>query len=81
MTTKIKSEKDAQKFITDLYFDDKLFHLEDLAEEIFYDDGKRVFNDEESKLINKRVDEVFKYIADPFILWLALQDAEVLNAL
>ena len=80
MTTKIKSYQDAQRFITELYFDDKLYHLDDSAKNIInLRTNERAFTDEECELLDKRVDEVFEYIADPFILCLALLNPEALQ--
>lgn len=79
MTKKIKSNKEAQRFITELYFDDNLYHLDSDAKDIInFKTGERAFTDEECKLLDQRVDEVFKYISDPFILCLALLDPEAL---
>ena len=79
MTTKIKSTKEAQKFITELYFDDNMYHFDEYAENIVnFKTNERAFTDEECKLLDQRVNEVFEYISDPFILCLALIDPEAL---
>lgn len=79
MTKKIKSNKEAQRFITELYFDDNLYHFDEHAENIInFKTGERAFTDEECKLLDQRVDEVFEYISDPFILCLALLNPEAL---
>jgi protocatechuate 3,4-dioxygenase beta subunit len=73
MTTKIKSEKDAQRFITELYFDDNMYHLAESAKNIInLKTNEKAFTAEECELLDQRVNEVFEYIEDPFILCLAL---------
>lgn len=70
---------EAQKFIVDLYFKNKLFHLDDDPKDIIsYVTGEKIFNKKECKLIRQRVDEVFTYIQDPHILCLALTSPHVL---
>lgn len=79
MTNEITNEKQAQKFITDLYFDDNMYHFASPAREIIsFKTNKQAFTDEECDLLDKRVSEVFKYITDPFILCLALTDPDAL---
>ena len=79
MTTEITNERQAQKFITDLYFDDNMYHFESPAREIIsFKTNERAFSDEECDLLDKRVSEVFQYITDPFILCLALTDPDAL---
>ena len=80
MTTPITNEKQAQKFICDLYFDDNLYHFASPANEIVsLKTGERTFSDEECELLDQRVKEVFKYIEDPFPLCLALVDPKALS--
>lgn len=80
MITKITSEKEAQKFICDLYFDDNLYHFESPAKEIIsFKTGEQAFSDIQCQLLDQRVSEVFEYIEDPFILCLALLDPKALS--
>jgi len=80
MTTPITNETEAQKFICDLYFDDHLYHFASPANEIIsFKTGEKAFSDEECKLLDQRVKEVFDYIEDPFTLCLALIDPKALS--
>jgi hypothetical protein len=72
MTKEIKSIEDAKRFICDLYFDGNMFHFASSAYDIVDIKSERAFDDETAKLLDKRVDEVFNYIKDPFQLCLAL---------
>ena len=79
MITKITNEKEAQKFICDLYFDDHLYHFASPAKEIInFKTGKPAFSEIECKLLDERVKEVFEHIEDPFTLCLALVDPKAL---
>ena len=79
MSKKIKSVKEAQRFITELYFDNKMYHFDEYAKDIInFETEERAFTDEECELLDQRVDEVFEYLSDPFILCLALVDPEAL---
>ena len=70
---KIKSDKDAKKFICELYFDDNMFHFDsDPADIIEFATDQRAFTDEECEILRLRLNEVFEYIEDPFQLCLAL---------
>lgn len=80
MTTPITDEKQAQKFICDLYFDDNLYHFDSPANEIVnFKTDERAFSDEECELLDQRVKEVFEHVEDPFILCLALIDPKALS--
>jgi len=69
----IKSEFEAKAFICYLYFDNKMFHFDsDPADIIELDTDQRTFTDEECELLRLRLDEIFKYMEDPFQLCLAL---------
>lgn len=72
MTTPITSVEEAKKFICDLYFDGNMFHFDSPAIDIVDLSGNQAFTDEEAKVLDQRVDEVFNYIEDPFQLCLAL---------
>lgn len=79
MIAKITNEKEAQKFICDLYFDDNLYHFASPASEIIsFKTGEKAFSDIECQLLDERVKEVFEYIEDPFLLCLALVDPKAL---
>ena len=80
MISKITNEKEAQKFICDLYFDDNLYHFASPANEIVsFKTGKPAFSEIECKLLDERVKEVFEHIEDPFTLCLALVDPKALS--
>lgn len=80
MIAKITNEKEAQKFICDLYFDDHLYHFASPANEIIsFKTGEPAFSEIECQLLDERVKEVFKYIEDPFTLCLALVDPKALS--
>lgn len=80
MIAKITNEKEAQKFICDLYFDDHLYHFASPASEIIsFKTGKPAFTDIECQLLDQRVSEVFEHIEDPFTLCLALVDPKALS--
>lgn len=80
MITKITNEKEAQKFICDLYFDDHLYHFASPANEIVsFKTGEPAFSDIECQLLDERVKEVFEHIEDPFTLCLALVDPKALS--
>jgi hypothetical protein len=70
--TPITSIEQAKKFICELYFDDNMFHFASSAYDIVDIKGERAFDDETASILDARVDEVFKYIKDPFQLCLAL---------
>ena len=72
MTTPITSIEEAKKFICDLYFDGKMYHFDASAFDIVDIKDNKAFTDEQAEELDKRVDEVFKYIEDPFQLCLAL---------
>jgi len=72
MTTPITSIEKAKKFICDLYFDGNMYHFASPAIDIVDIDGNQVFTDEQAEALEERVNEVFKYIEDPFQLCLAL---------
>jgi len=56
---KLASKKDCIKFIELLHKNKLMFHFDDDATEIFED--KRL-----AKNLNKRADELFKYLDDPY---------------
>ena len=70
--TPITSIEQAKKFICDLYFDGDMFHFASSAYDIVDIKGERAFDNETASILDARVDEVFKYIKDPFQLCLAL---------
>lgn len=72
MTTPITSIEEAKKFICELYFDGNMFHFGSSAMDIVDIDGNQAFTDEQAEALEERVDEVFKYIKDPFQLCVAL---------
>lgn len=72
MTTPITSEQEAKKFICDLYFDGNMYHFSSSAFDIVDINSKPAFKLLEAEALDNRVDEVFKYIEDPFALCLAL---------
>ena len=74
-TKQITNEEEAKKFICDLYFDGNMFHFDSPANKIVDINSKQAFTDEEAELLDKREDEVFKYIKDPFQLCLALVES------
>jgi hypothetical protein len=72
MTTPITSIEEAKKFICDLYFDGNMYHFDSPAIDIVDVDGNQAFTDEQAEALEERVNEVFKYIKDPFQICLAL---------
>lgn len=79
MTTPITNGEEAKKFICDLYFDGKLFHLDEPASNIInLKTGEDFFTPEECKLLDERVDECFKYMTvDPHQLCCCLTDIDL----
>lgn len=76
MINPINDELQAKKFICDMFFDKNLFHFASSAFDIVNIKNERAFTDKQAELINKRVEEVFKYIEDPFQLCLALIESK-----
>ena len=79
MTTPITNNEEAKKYICDLYFDGKLYHLDEYAKDIvIFATGKPAFTDEECKFLDQRRDECFQYMEiDPHQLCCSLTDLEL----
>ena len=69
-TTPITSAAEAEAYIRELYTNGLLFHFDDPLEDI------GIFTAEEIPSINKRIDELFEYLADPFDLAVDLVNGE-----
>ena len=77
--TPITNNEQAKKYICDLYFDGKLYHLDESASIIInIKTGKDFFTPEECELLDKRRDEVFQHMEiDPHQLCCALHDIKL----
>lgn len=65
--TPITNSTQAREFFHGLFALDLLFHPDDRAETLVrYSDGSSIFTDEEVPLVNKRVDECFTWLDDPY---------------
>ena len=73
----IQSASDAKQFIIALHAAGKLFHFDDSPEAVIdARTGARTFTDSEAAALIQRVPELFKYLADPFELAVALNRNE-----
>jgi hypothetical protein len=72
MTKPINSAIQAKRFICELYFSGNMYHFSCDAEELVDRKGNRVFSDDVCKVLDKRVEEVFNWLDDPFELCVAL---------
>lgn len=67
LTQAITSPDNAKDFLRALDAADKLYHLEGNPREVIYcGSGFRLFTDEECKYLDRRVEEVFAQLKDPF---------------
>ena len=67
LKTQIKSKEQAIAHLNALYDNDLLFHLDDRAADIVWQKTyERVFSNDDAKLYDERIMEVFKYIDDPY---------------
>ena len=68
-----------EKFITSLYTNNKLFHFDDDPSEQTDKNGNTLFTVEECELLNKRIDEIFEILDDPYELAVQLINQEQNN--
>jgi len=66
--TTLTNKDTCEKFITSLYTNNKLFHFDDDPSEYTDKNGNTLFTSKECKLLNKRIDEIFDILDDPFEL-------------
>lgn len=72
MLDPIGSAGEARAFLTRLFEEDKLFHLDDSPNTIIDSNGNPLFSDEEAQALDLRVQEVCSLLGDPFpwCLWI-----------
>lgn len=72
MLDPIGNADEARDFLTRLFEEDKLFHLDDSPNTIIDRDGSPLFSDEEAQALDRRVQEVCSLLVDPFewCLWI-----------
>lgn len=66
LQTQIENEAQAISYLKALHNKDMLFNPDDRASDIVWNKTyERVFDDTQAKLYDARMEEVFKYLADP----------------
>ena len=65
-----------EKFITSLHINNKLFHFDDDPSEQIDKNGNTLFTSKECELLNKRIDEIFDILDDPYELAVELISKE-----
>ena len=66
LQTQIENEAQAISYLKSLHSKDMLFNPDDRASDIVWSKTyERVFDDNQAKLYDARMEEVFKYLADP----------------
>lgn len=66
---KIKSHDKAKKFIKRMVDDDLLFHFDDDPRDIitkYNEEYEQLFSENQCKHLDRRVNELFRYLGDPF---------------
>lgn len=72
-TTPITSPEQAEAFLTLLHEQGKSFHPDDSPATIVDMAGRFIFTPQESTLIEKRMNEVFEHLTDPYEFILNLE--------